>query len=103
MSELPHQRHVPALSPLYLSRLSLHSHRVDRVCHALVQTRQRFDVCPIEMRCLSLTLAVVERAMHGYGQDNKHRLRQLRTRQPRPQPQPHPPNSSLMLPCTLAL
>eukprot|EP01084_Bolivina_argentea_P117635 208873_1 len=41
--------------------------RVDRVCHTLVQTRQRFGVCPVEMRELSLTVAVIERAMYSYG------------------------------------
>ncbi len=58
--------------------------RLDRVCSTLVQTRQRFGVCPVEMGQLSLIIAVIERAMYGYGrqvQENKERLKQYRHRQ----------------------
>ena len=56
---------------------------MDRVCHTLVQTRQRFGICPTEMRLLSLTVAVIERAMFSYGrqvQEYKEKLRRRSTR-----------------------
>ena len=62
---------------------ALCSRRVDRVCHTLVQTRQRFGVCPTEMRSLSLTVAVIERAMFSYGrqvQEYKEKLRHRSSR-----------------------
>ena len=68
-----------------------YSVRVDRVCHTLVQTRQRFGICPVEMRKLSLTVAVIERAMYAYGrQQQEHKAKSRRIKKTRIHRQPQP-------------
>ena len=54
--------------------------RVDRVCHTLRQTRRKFGVCPLEMRELSLIIAVIERAIYGYGRRYKRAKQKIRLR-----------------------